>query len=264
MQKYILPVTILAAASIFLFAKRSEKNVKSLPGKTVNASLNNNESQGFVLMELFTSQGCSSCPPADELLGKYAAKNDPHIIPLSFHVDYWNRLGWKDSFSTAAFSARQQQYAAWFGNDGVYTPQVVLNGQKEMVGSDDEKIRAALTGLLKEMPAAAINIQKVASTGNMINIDYSISGKYGGATLQTVLVEKSATTHIRAGENNGVTLVNYNVVRDLRTVEVPAASGSLTLMMPAGKAVEGFNVILFLQDKDSGKVIAAAKSEISL
>ncbi len=264
MQKYFLPVTILAAASIFLFAKISGDKTKSLPGKTASVSSGKKESQGFVLMELFTSQGCSSCPPADKLLGKYAAKNDPHIIPLSFHVDYWNRLGWKDSFSTAAFSARQKQYAAWFNNDGVYTPQVVLNGQKEMVGSDDEKISKSLRSLLDEKPAAEINILKILSAGNTITLDYSLSGKYGDAALQAALVEDRATTHIRAGENNGVTLVNYNVVRDFRSTENPAASGSLTLTMPAGKATDGFSVVLFLQDKDSGKVIAAARSDRSL
>src|SRR3954452_5453128 len=93
--------------------------------------------KAFAVIELFTSEGCSSCPPADELVSRLLSENKQNIYILSFHVDYWNRLGWKDSFSDPAFSARQKQYANYLSLDGVYTPQIVVNGEHQFVGSDE-------------------------------------------------------------------------------------------------------------------------------
>ena len=96
----------------------------------------------MVVVELFTSQGCSSCPPADALLA--VLDKDPNVIVLSEHVDYWNHLGWRDPFSSSAHSARQQQYARRFGQDGPYTPQMVVDGRVQFVGSDSRRARAAI------------------------------------------------------------------------------------------------------------------------
>jgi hypothetical protein len=100
--------------------------------------------QGAVLIELFTSEGCSSCPPADRLLEKLAAENNDKVYVLSFHVDYWNYIGWKDPFSQARFSQRQRNYARQFSLESIYTPQMVVNGVAEFVGSDEQKLRAAI------------------------------------------------------------------------------------------------------------------------
>ena len=134
MKKTISLLIIMLPSFILLFctASVSEKN------KNIKAQKTKNLENRVVVLELFTSQGCSSCPPADRLLGKYA--NDENVIALSFHVDYWNRLGWKDPFSSAAYSRRQKDYAGLFKLNGVYTPQLVANGEKEMVGSNATKI----------------------------------------------------------------------------------------------------------------------------
>ncbi|MGH9465120.1 MAG: DUF1223 domain-containing protein, partial [Thermoanaerobaculia bacterium] len=103
-------------------------------------------SSGPVLLELFTSQGCSSCPPADRLLSRLAAArgSEPVVVPLAFHVDYWNHIGWEDPFSQGRWSARQRAYALAFGRDGVYTPQLVVDGTEELVGSDERAVRRAI------------------------------------------------------------------------------------------------------------------------
>jgi len=113
---FFILLAFIVATGIVITTTSYNFKKQSIPANTVVVT------NGFAVMELFTSQGCSSCPPADELLGKYAAQNNSNIIPLSFHVDYWNRLGWKDSFSTGEYSQRQRQYAQLFSNSSVYTP----------------------------------------------------------------------------------------------------------------------------------------------
>ena len=125
--------TVTVLISITSFQKQNTSRIAKKPIAT----------KGFVVMELFTSQGCSSCPAADEILGNYAKTNDGNIFPISFHVDYWNRLGWVDSFSNPAYTLRQNEYASKFNLESIYTPQLIINGQKELVGSDDEKIATA-------------------------------------------------------------------------------------------------------------------------
>ncbi len=98
------------------------------------------DAQGIVVLELFTSQGCSSCPPADALLAEYAAAHNIHIVPLSFHVDYWNRLGWTDPFSNKVYSERQQWYSEHLPKGSIYTPQLIVNGRGEAVGNNRKMI----------------------------------------------------------------------------------------------------------------------------
>src|SRR5580704_2729726 len=107
--------------------------------------------KGFAVVELFTSEGCSSCPPADALIAAVQQEDkDLPVYILAFHVDYWDRLGWKDAFSEGACSDRQRQYAAWLNLNSVYTPQVVVNGRKEFVGSEAGTLRAAIQSGLQQ------------------------------------------------------------------------------------------------------------------
>src|ERR1700709_1958776 len=110
---------------------------------TSSKSMNGND--GFAVVELFTSEGCSSCPAADDVVAKVQNENnDKPVYILAYHVDYWNRLGWKDVFSDAAYSKRQNQYAAWLNLESIYTPQVVVNGNKEFVGSQESTLRSVI------------------------------------------------------------------------------------------------------------------------
>src|SRR5579859_6695441 len=114
--------------------------------------------KGFAVVELFTSEGCSSCPAADALVATVQKEDkDLPVYILSFHVDYWDRLGWKDAFSDAAYSDRQREYARWLRLSSVYTPQVVVNGHQEFVGSDAVKLREAISNGLQATPKASLS-----------------------------------------------------------------------------------------------------------
>ncbi|MDN3658756.1 DUF1223 domain-containing protein [Ferruginibacter paludis] len=216
---------------------------------------------GFAIMELFTSQGCSSCPPADELLGKYAAQNNPNIIPLSFHVDYWNRLGWKDSFSDAAFSQRQRTYASQIVNSSVYTPQLVINGVTEMVGSEVNKVEAAVKMALLHKPSATIVVNSTEIKKDAIVIGYNITGNVSKADVLALLVQTKANTKIKAGENNGAMLTSYNVVRSMQSMPAKPA-GTCTLALPSSFEKDKFSVVLLIQQKDNLAITGAARVKL--
>jgi hypothetical protein len=245
--------TIITAA-IFLLTASAKKQVADIVIKSKDA-----DEKGFVVMELFTSQGCSSCPPADELLGKYAQLDNKQIIALAFHVDYWNRLGWVDSFSNNKFSRRQREYAAMLNTESVYTPQLVINGEKEMVGSDIEKVDAAVNKAADERLLTKFNILNTSVSGNKLTVQYKIEGEITNALVSAALVQSKVYTHIKAGENRGVKLFNYNVVRDFVTTDKGAA---VTLNLPNGAIAAGLKIVLLAQDKKSGKIIGALQDEL--
>ncbi|HMD01039.1 MAG TPA: DUF1223 domain-containing protein [Ferruginibacter sp.] len=227
--------------------------------KTTTSPKVQQQGKGFVVMELFTSQGCSSCPPADEILGKYAQKNDSLIIPLSFHVDYWNRLGWVDPFSKAAFTERQNYYASKLNVESIYTPQLVLNGKKELIGSDETGIEDAVNSFLKQDASAELSITTQRIGEGKVNINYVLQGAKAGTVLNLALVQANLTTNIRAGENSGVKLTNYNVVRDFKSIDFNTSTGNASFNFPSDARVDGLWVVAYLQDKASGKILAASK-----
>jgi hypothetical protein len=239
-------LSFVAASAILVISTASsvENKPKHEAPSTAPAS------NGFAVVELFTSQGCSSCPPADALLGKYVMANDPQVLPIAFHVDYWNRLGWKDPFSSPLYSQRQQEYAARFNKDGVYTPQAVVNGTRQMVGSDAKAT----------VPTVTVNIAAMQQKGGAVNIDYSLKGAYKGTTVHAVLVQQQAQTHIKAGENSGLSLSNYHIARDLQSLPATAA-GQVQLSMPLTDAAGPYKLVLFVQQPD-GKITGLAQGNV--
>ena len=214
--------------------------------------------KGFAVVELFTSQGCSSCPPADELLGKAIAtaqQQGKNLIALSFHVDYWNRLGWTDPFSKHEFSQRQYGYSAKMKGDGVYTPQAIVNGEQETVGGNQGKVEGFINTALAEKITASVNISIIEMKGNNLKIDYQYSGP--AIILNIAVVEKQVNTPIKAGENNGRTLTNYNVVKSWKMISAENGNHSVEIETPAGYKAGDYAVILYAQEKDYGKVLAA-------
>jgi hypothetical protein len=166
-------------------------------------------------MELFTSQGCSSCPPADKLLGELAERED--LLALSLPVDYWDYLGWKDTLASHDYSERQREYAQSRGDGDVYTPQAVINGSEGVIGSD----RAAVEAALKRATDQGFTVPITLSAG-----DDALTVKIGAATGATpnrgtiwlVMYDRSVTVPIGRGENSGRTLTYSNVVRKLRPI----------------------------------------------
>jgi len=145
----------------------------SLKENNTKKAINSDEqAAGFAVIELFTSEGCSSCPPADEALAQINAEFGTNVFALSFHVDYWDYLGWKDEFSNPMYSQRQQQYASVFKLESIYTPQVIVNGQKEFVGSDKTLLNKTITESLKATQNKEINIKASSDEHKNVIVNY--------------------------------------------------------------------------------------------
>lgn len=166
---------------------------------------------GKSVVELFTSQGCNSCPPADKLLGKL--KENPGVIPLTLSVDYWDYLGWKDTLALNAHTQRQRNYAKVRGDMNVYTPQAVVNGVKYAVGSDEREISAALRNHPSNEPEIALTVKR---DGENISVD--VGPGQGKATVWMLSVESRVEVKIVKGENKGETITYFNVVRSWRNL----------------------------------------------
>jgi hypothetical protein len=187
----------------------------SSPSGTASASSAAHGGAGVAVVELFTSEGCSSCPPADRVLASLAARAKADSLPvytLSFHVDYWNYLGWRDRFSSASYSERQRGYSSINANGGTYTPQVVVNGEAECVGSDSSRVDDLIDSALKRAPRTQIELDARRGPDG-IDVSYRVSGATAGRVLNLALVEPRAESQVEQGENAGERLAHVNVVR---------------------------------------------------
>jgi hypothetical protein len=205
--------------------------------------------QGFALVELYTSEGCSSCPPADELVAALPKSYPSGVYLLSFHVDYWDRLGWKDPFSNADYTRRQKEYnTALSPMPSIFTPQVIINGKMELVGSDEPRIRAAIDSELAHTVNPVFDASAHSADNNTVTVDYTLSGK-GAGEFRAALVQTQASTAVKNGENAGKQLHHAYIVRDLKSSG--KRSGSLKLSLPAGLTPSDCRIVVFLQDKEN-------------
>ncbi|MGQ0739409.1 MAG: DUF1223 domain-containing protein [Bacteroidota bacterium] len=230
------------------------------PRKTIAADSFNRPVSGayapVAVLELFTSEGCSSCPPADKLLPELA-KADVRVIPLSFHVDYWNYLGWKDPFSSNEFSERQRDYVQQFKLESAYTPQLVINGAYETVGSSRNKADAAIKKALKENAAAELLISELIKSRGRLKCKVIAEGDFKKTNLAAALVQKNAVINVRAGENSGARLSHTNVVRSF--VSLPAEQTQVIEMpFPADLADNNWQLVIYVQQKSNLKITGAA------
>ncbi len=256
LRKYYLILILPGMLFLLSSTKNPEKNI-STP-KTFKTNAPNPE--GFALVELFTSEGCSSCPPADEAVGRIPP-SEKNVYVLSFHVDYWDYLGWKDSYSNAAYSARQKQYSSWFHSDNIYTPQIVVNGKEEFVGSNESKLKEAIDHSLKETPAAHIEIKNISVDQHQVTVLCHSSG-ISGADLNLALVQKMSSGFIQRGENKGRTLTHYFTVRDFKTVAGQKDSVSFRLNLPDNLKASDCALVAFVQNKQSGYIVAATGANL--
>jgi hypothetical protein len=164
------------------------------------------------VLELFTSQGCSSCPPADKLLSEYAERDD--VLALSFNVDYWDMLGWKDTLASHDNTERQRNYALARGDGQVYTPQAVIDGVKHVVGSSREEIEEALAASSGGLPVDV----NLSVDNDALSVDIGEGADLPHATLWLVMYDRSVSVPIERGENTGKTVTYSNVVRKLRPI----------------------------------------------
>ncbi|MES2377005.1 MAG: DUF1223 domain-containing protein [Bacteroidota bacterium] len=251
-----LKISMLSAAiAVFAFAAAAFINAK--PYKTGNITAG----KGFAVIELFTSEGCSSCPPADDLVSKIQKEyRDQPVYILAYHVDYWNRLGWRDVFSNAAYSARQYEYAKYLKIPQVYTPQIVVNGKKEFVGSEEGTLRNAVKGSLKQDASAQITLTDLKTNGGKATLHYQTERNGTNSVLLLALVEKAAVSNVKAGENRGRKLAHVQIIRELQTVVLSnGRSGAESINLPKEFNPQGWEVIALIQNTNTGEIIGATK-----
>lgn len=227
--------------------------------ETVNVK--DTTSKGFAVLELFTSEGCSSCPPADAVLAKLSEEYKGNVYALGFHVDYWNRLGWTDSFSNADYSRRQENYARQLQLSSIYTPQLIINGKEELVGSDERKARSILAKQLKDTSAQSIQLN-AKQNENSINVSFDVY-KTSNEILNVALVQLQAKTNVKNGENGGHVLSHINIVRDFKTVEISKSStGNINLDLSKSLLAKDCKIIAYLQDKNDLSIKGVAEASI--
>jgi len=282
----VLLLVVVLAAGIGLVFRRNSINWSSASSaakaEAAGAAITSEAGDAKrtpVIVELFTSEGCSSCPPADVVLAQLE-KTQPvagvEVIALSEHVDYWNYIGWSDPFSSETFSARQQAYAPVFNNDGVYTPQMVVDGQAEFIGSNSSKAQAAITRAAK-LPKGEVKIAFVqnasASDAQAIKLKVSVeklpavtSGDVAEVLL--VITESNLSSQVVRGENSGRKLGHTAVVRELRSLGRVAASNKpfeaeTTAMLNKEWKLGELRAVAFVQERAHKRILGAASLNLA-
>lgn len=223
------------------------------------------DSTSFAVVELFTSEGCSTCPRADkfmsDLQNSYRTKNLP-VYVLAFHVDYWDKYGWTDIYAKSEFTDRQRRYGSFFKLESVYTPQIIINGQEEMVGSDERAVFSIETALEKPAPIA-VKIEPVLDAfKKKVQLHYTLSSVTKNVALNVALSESEIKREIWRGENSGRTLNHNNVVRLFKIIKNPKQEGQIELKLPSDLNIEKCRVVVYLQETQSMKIIGASDSAL--
>ena len=223
------------------------------------------ENAKVVLVELFTSEGCSSCPPADALLRRI---NGTHtgsgqlIVGISEHVTYWNSLGWSDPFSSPLYTERQNAYGGTFHLDSVYTPQMVINGAEQIVGSDQTGLARAIRKEEDVASQVSVHILSATVTGNSLHVTFSAVGNVTAhdAAILAVIADDMDQSNVLRGENSGRTLAHVAVARSIQQIaklqSMPEQTVQITL--PASfREGQGHHLIVFAQAPRNGRVLGA-------
>jgi len=222
-----------------------------------------------VLVELFTSEGCSDCPAADIVLERLLATQPvagAAIVGLGQHVDYWDRQGWKDRFSSAAFTNRQQIYGARFNLESVYTPQIVVDGRAQLVGSDDGAARRAIARAAAA-PHGVVAIDLLRDDAKKIALRVSVDhlppmNRGGRADVVVAITEDQLRTEVKRGENQGRTLTHAAVVRSMTTIGRAAGEGTASaradVALGDGWQRDRLSIVAFVQDQRAGTILASA------
>lgn len=235
---------------------------------TMAFSQNNPEqkaTKGFALLELYTSEGCSSCPPADELMGRIQNEyKDDNVYVLAYHVDYWDKQGWKDIFSNPDYTKRQYEYAKFLGKEPIYTPQVIVNGKADFIASQETIVRNAIKNALSKPALANLSLEAVENN-NTLAVNYNVEGTSKNSQLLIALVQKSAKSNVKRGENAHRILSHYQIVHHLHTVNLNRdKSGIAILHLPKDFNTKDFEVIGFIQDSKTGSILGVNKANFQV
>jgi hypothetical protein len=220
------------------------------------------DTKGFSVIELFTSEGCSSCPPADQLVAQVQKEDSAkQIYILAYHVDYWDRQGWKDTFSDAAYSERQSSYARWLDLSTIYTPQIIINGKTGFVGSDRSTLNREIAASLKEIPKGVLTLNGTV-VNDQISVGYQTNVPIDQSYLVISLIQKFGQSKVSAGENSGRILNHVQIVRKLAIQTLQSGQGKVSLALPKDYHSSGWELIGLVQNKKNGLMLAAARSEL--
>lgn len=257
MKSAILFLFIILSAACSMQKVESQKINEDQKPKTEN------QTKQAVLVELYTSEGCSSCPPAERALA-FLEEEQPYpqaeIITLALHVDYWDYLGWKDEFSSALFTQRQQFYAQKLKLDSTYTPQMIVDGRTEFVGSNSGKAAKAIT--------EAAKIQKgkieIVQNGDKISVRIADLPEHETANVFLAIAENNLASNVVRGENKGLRLEHQSVVRELKSIgslDATKKSAELETVLQFNQKWkrENLKIIVFVQENDSRKVLGAGR-----
>mgnify|MGYP006276312889 CR=1 FL=1 len=205
-----------------------------------------------VVVELFTSQGCSSCPPADAMLAELGTRDD--VIALAFHVDYWDYIGWADRFADPRHTRRQKGYAVTGGWRVVYTPQVIIDGHMPVMGSRPDEVRNAIDAQADRTPSANLSVTR--ADGMLIVTGQSLREALGKVDIHVIRYEARRDVTIERGENAGRALTYTHIVRDWTVPARWSGEGSFEIRVP----IEGdLPVVVLAQGRDYGPIFAAAR-----
>lgn len=221
------------------------------------------KNSSVVVLELFSSQGCNSCPPADKLLDQITQKANSlnqNILGLNFHVDYWDYLGWKDPYATHLYSERQYQYSDHFKLSSVYTPQLIINGQQQLVGSNQEPIEDFIKKYLEIKPSIIIDNLTTSVKDGLINITGTLSETKENLFINLAVIENESYTRITAGENQGLNLKNTNIVRVFVQETLHSSTVfSSQLKIPDDLLSNNMTLIVYIQDPVNFKIYGGTK-----
>jgi hypothetical protein len=274
----VVVLAVVAFAAVKLGGRRatkqglSEKAAAAAAADSTSSDPSKSAARRAVVVELFTSEGCSSCPPADELLARLDETQPvegAEVIPLAMHVDYWNYLGWDDPFASHQFSERQGEYAEAFRRSGVYTPQMVVDGVKEFNGGDEDLALEALGKAAREPKAEVLLTRAPSRAGEPVGISVQIDGfpkQTEGDSVYVLLAvtEGGLASEVERGENGGRKLKHAGVVRVLKQLGVVADTRGgpfkAETLVPVEKnwRSENLRAVVFAQERGTRRVLAAA------
>lgn len=272
----IAALAVFAVATVMLGGRGSRETEALKKEEATATTTAPAATRKAVVVELFTSEGCSSCPPADALLARLD-KSQPvegaEIIPLAMHVDYWNYLGWSDPFSSRQFSERQGEYAAAFGNKDVYTPQMVVDGVREFNGGNSSLAQEAIGKAAREPKGEVLLARAPSQTEGFVRVSAQIDNfpkptEGESVTVFLALTESNLATDVARGENSGRKLTHVGVVRSLKTLgglpEAPGTSFKAETEVPFEKSWrrENLRAVVFAQERGTRRVLAAGSVKL--
>jgi hypothetical protein len=256
----VIALSVLFFLNCFMFPDSHEELIGKPKSEKTNLEISNNN--GFAVVELFTSEGCSSCPPADELIAKLQQEaGDKNLYLLAYHVDYWDRLGWKDQFSSNEFTNRQQKYQDWLHLFVMYTPQFIINGTSEFAGYNESALKQKVSDALEAKTTTDLTLS-AKSDKDSLEVQFKTNMLDKNTNLFVATIQKQATSNVIRGENKGNILHHVQIVRQLSSFSLTEKEGKIKVLKPRNYNPNDFELIGFIQNTVTGKILITTKADL--